>query len=215
MSAIKQIRESVDIKLDKLDARADALQAALGETDAQLEAQIKENKGEAKRALEKLMTDIDSRAEVPQAQKQAIRSVAENLSLQIDLSQSAAEETLASTRRQIHDAIQKMEAEIDTVLGQTQAATVDLLHASLRGYAQALDKLDAALEAAELRVRSAKNKFDASLDRRRQDMVQEIAKFKERLGEKKAQTADKLAGFEADVHGGFEKLAKAVKDLFS
>ena len=215
MSTIKQIRESVDIKLDKLDARADAFQAALGGPHAQLEAQLAQNKGEAKRALEKLMADIDSHEDIPDAQKQAIRSVAENLNLQMDLSQSAAQETLESARRQLHDASQKMEAEMDAALGETKSATVGLLRQSMHGYARALDKLDAVLEAAQLSVVAAKKQLDASADQRRQVMVQEIAKFKQRLGEKKSQAAEKLAGFEADLHGGFEKIAQAVKDLFS
>jgi hypothetical protein len=38
--------------------------------------------------------------------------------------------------------------------------------------------------------------------------------LRQRLGEKAAQTSTTLANFEAELRGGFEQIAKAVKDLF-
>ena len=47
-------------KLDKLDARADAFQAALEGSANQIEERIARNKQEARRALDKLTADIDT-----------------------------------------------------------------------------------------------------------------------------------------------------------
>lgn len=214
MSSIKKIRESVETKLDKLDARVDALQAALKGSQDQSGARIEHHKQEVRRALEKLTADIDEHPDLSEARRREIRSLVDNLDEQITLSQSAARETLAYARQQISDAAQKMETELDAALAESKAMTAGMLHASMNTYARAVDKLDAELEAAEMHVVSAKDRLDAALEKRRQEISHEITKLKQRLGEKKAQASEKLSTFEAEMREGFEKMARSFKDLF-
>ena len=214
MSGIKEIKESVDVKLDRLDSSADAFQAALQGTSGQINERIGRHKREMQQALDKLTADIDQHKDISVARKQAIRSEVDNLNEQIKLNVSAARDTLAYTRRQIHQGIEKLEAQVEGAFTESKTLTVELLKASLEAYARAANKLDVELEAAELHFAAAKKKVDAAFDQRRQELAQEIAKLKQRLGEKKAQASDKLASFEAELRGGFEQIAKAVKDLF-
>jgi len=214
MSSVKEIRESVDTKLDKLDARADALQAALEGTQDQVGTRVVRHKQELQSVLGKLTADIGKQTEVSDARKQAIQSMAENLDLQIDLSETASRETLAYTRRQIHEAIRKLETEVDSALAESKTGTAELLHVSIDAYARAVDKLDAELEAAELCFASVKEKADAAFVNRRKELAEDIAKIKQRLGEKKADASEKLADFEAELRGGIEQAVKTFKDLF-
>jgi ElaB/YqjD/DUF883 family membrane-anchored ribosome-binding protein len=214
MSDIKKIRESVEAKLDKLDARVDALQAALKSDQTDSAARIDHHRREVRHALEKLTVDVGEHPDLSDARKQEIRSLADNLNEQLTLSETAAHETLAYARHQISEAVQKMEAELDAALAESKSKTGEMLHASIDAYGHALDKLDAELEAAEMRVASAKGKLDSAFERRRQEISHEVAKLKQRLAEKRVQASEKLSKFEAELREGFEKMAKAFKNLF-
>lgn len=214
MSETKKIRDSVEVKLDKLDARVDALHAALKGDPEQSGARIEHHAEELRRALDKLKTDIDEQKDLSVARKHKIHSLVDNLDEEITSSRSAARETLAYARHQISDAAQKLEAEVDESLAESKAMTTEILHAPIHAYTRAINKLDAELEAAEMRAASVKEKLDAALEKRRQEISQEITKLKERLGEKKAQASEKLSTFEEELREGFEKMAKAFKELF-
>lgn len=213
MSSISNIRESADAKLAKLDARADAFHAAL-EGDKDGDGRIARNKQEVRRALDKLTADIDQRTEISDTRKQAVRSLVDNLNEQIALSQTASRETLAYARRQIHEGSRKIEEELDGALAEPKAGIGELLHVSIDGYARAVDKLDAELEAAELRFASVEDKVDAPFDQRRKEMAQEIVKFKQRLGEKNQRTGEKLADIEQKLRGEFEQTVRTIKNMF-
>ena len=105
-------------------------------------------------------------------------------------------------------------SDVETILAESKSTNAELLHESIGTYARAVHKLDAALEAAEARFASVEDKVDAAFDKRRQDMGQEIAEFKQRLDEKTAHKGEKLATFEAELHDKFEQIAKAFKSLF-
>lgn len=214
MSSISNIKESIDAKLDKLDARADAFQTALQGSNEQIAERIARHKQEMQQALDKLTAEIDKHKDLPDGRKQAIRSEVDNLNEQITRSESAARETLAYARGQIHQGIEKLEAQLEGAFAESKSLTVELLKASLEVFARAENKLDAELEAAELHFAASKRKVDAAFDKRRQEMAQEIAKLRQRLGEKAAQTSTTLANFEAELRGGFEQIAKAFKELF-
>lgn len=214
MSRISNIKESIDAKLDKLDARADAFHAALQGTSEQLSERLERHKREMQQALGKVTAEIDKHPDLSEDRKQAIHSEVDNLNEQITLCEAAARDTLAYTRRQIRQAIEKLETQLEGAFTESKSLTVELLKASIEVFARAENKLDVELEAAELHFAASKKKVDVVLDKRRQEMAQEIAKLKQRLGGKASQTSATLAAFEAELRGGFEQIAKAVKDLF-
>ncbi|HZD39438.1 MAG TPA: hypothetical protein VE131_01875 [Terriglobales bacterium] len=214
MSDVKKIRESVEAKLDKLDARVDALQASLKDDEADRAARIDRHRQEARRALEKLNADVGEQTDFSEARKQEIRSLVDNLNAQLTLSEAAARETLAYARQQISAAVEKLEAELDAMLADSRSLTAEMLRTSIGSYGRALDKLDAELEAAEIRVAAARGKWDAAFEKRRQEMAQEIAKLKQRLGEKKMHASERLVKFEEELRDGVEKMARAFKNLF-
>jgi len=215
MASISKIRESIDVRLDKVQARAEAFDAALEATKDQIDQRIVRHKQQAQQVLGKLASDIDAHKDLPEARKQALRSLAENLDEQLGLAQSASRETLASARRQLQDGIHKLETELDAALSEAQATSVDLLHASIAAYARALDKLDAELEAAQHRFVSTRGQLDSAVKTGRQEVAQEIAKLKQRLGEKSAHTGERLVQLERELGEGLERVAKAFRNLFS
>ena len=64
MSSIKEMKGSVDVKLDKLDARADAFHAALAGSKAQSDERIQHHRQVVRQALDKLATDIEQQKDL-------------------------------------------------------------------------------------------------------------------------------------------------------
>ena len=212
MSRIKQIRDSVDAKLDKLDAHADALEATLQHTEDHIHDRIERGKREVHKALDVLRADIDKSRQFSEAQKQKIRAEIDDLKVQMALGKAEVLDTLATARRRLHEATRKMEAEVNSALQTMHAEALD---GSISVYVRATDRLDAELNAAEARFASAKERVGAAFDKRQHEVSQRISAFKQRLGERKKHTSEKLVQFEKELSGGFEQMAKAFKDLFA
>jgi hypothetical protein len=213
MSSIKNAKEPVDVKLDELDARADALHAALQVTEEQVGERVARHSQEVQGTLGTLAADIDQQKDISDDHRRAIRSEVDNLNKQLTLCQAAGRETIAATRRQIHEGVEKIEAEIDAALAESKTGIAESLKSAVDAYNRATRRLDAELEAAELHFASVKDKLDAQIAKRRQELAQQVVKLKQRLGEKTTHAGEELVKFEEDLRSGFERLVKAFKDL--
>jgi ABC-type transporter Mla subunit MlaD len=214
MSKVKEIRESADVKLTKLGARADAFQATLEKSKDHAD-RIEPNQQEVRRALDQLKVGIDRQKDLSDERKQAIHSLVDTLNAQMAASQTASRETLAYARQQIREASRRMETELDDTLADSKNRVDELLQTAINTYGQAVDKLDAELEAAELRFASAEKKENTALDDGRRETAQKIAALKRRLAERKGHPGERLTDFETQLRGEFEQLVKSFKDLLS
>ena len=214
MSKVKEIRESADIKLTKLGARADAFQATLEKSKDHAD-RIQANQQEVRRALDQLKVGIDRHKDLSDGRKQAIHSLVDALNAQIASSETASRETLAYARQQIYEASRRMETELDGALAESKERVDELLQTAINTYGRAVDKLDAELEAAELRFASAGKTENAASDNGRRETAQKIAALKRRLAERKGHPGEGLADFEVRLRGEFEQLVKSFKDLLS
>jgi hypothetical protein len=214
MSSIDKIKESSDFKLDTVRARAEAMHAVLEGSKAQMDERIARHKDDARREIMKLAAQVENHNDLSTARKQAVRSVVENLDQQIALAQSASTETLASARRQIQDAIGRIERELDAALASMQTAGGELLHASIDTSARAMARLDAELEAAEQRLASSRSQADDAFKKGCRELSEDLTTLKRQLGEKTTRTRDELGTLEQELSGGFEQLAKKFRDLW-
>jgi len=214
MSKVKEIRESADVKLTKLAARADAFQATLEKSKDHAE-RIQPNQQEVRRALDQLKAGVDRHKDLSDGRKQAIHSLVDTLNAQIAASATASRETLAYARQQIHEASRRLETELDGALAESKERVDELLQTAINTYGRAVDKLDAELEAAELRFASAGKTENAASDNGRRETAQKIAALKRRLAERKGHPGEGLADFEKQSRGEFEQLLKSFKDLLS
>ena len=214
MSKVKEIRESADIKLTKLGARADAFQAALEKSKDHAD-RIQPNQQEVRRALDQLKVGVDRHKDLSDGRKQAIHSLVDTLNAQIAASATASRETLAYARQQIHEASRRLETELDGALAESKERVDELLQTAINTYGRAVDKLDAELEAAELSFASAGNKENTALDDERRETAQKIAALKRSIAERKGHPGERLADFEIRLRGEFEQLVKSFKDLLS
>src|SRR5215510_9278838 len=214
MSNVKEIRESADVKLTKLGARADAFQATLEKSKSHAD-RIQPNQQEVRRALDQLKVGIDRHKDLSEERKQAIHSLVDTLNAQMAASGTASRETLAYARQQIYETSRRMERELDGALAESKNRVDELLQTAIDSYGRAVDKLDAELEAAELRFASDGKKENTALDDELRETAQKIAALKQRLAERKGPPGERLADFETRLRGEFEQLVKSFKDLLS
>lgn len=214
MSSVKEIRESADGKLTKLVARADAFQATL-EKGKDHADRIQPNQQEVRRALDQLKVGIDRYKDLSEGRKQAIYSLVDALNAQIAASETASRETLGYARQQVYEASRRMETELDGALAESKNRVDELLQTAIKTYGRAVDKLDAELEAAELRFTYAGIKENTALADGRRETAQKIAELKRRLAERKGHPGERLADFETQLRGEFEQLVKSFKDPLS
>src|SRR5262249_10933926 len=130
-------------------------------------------------------------------------------------SETVPEERPAYARQQIHQASRRLETELDGALAESKERVDELLQTAINTYGRAVDKLDAELEAAELRFAPAGKTENAASDNGRRETAQKIAALKRRLAERKGHPGEGLADFEIRLRGEFEQLVKSFKDLFS
>src|SRR5215471_19323287 len=124
MSKVKEIRESADVKLTKLAARADAFQATLEKSRDHAD-RIQPNQQEVRRALDQLKVGVDRHKDLSDGRKQAIHSLVDTLNAQIAASATASRETLAYARQQIHQAGRRLETELDGALAESKERVDD------------------------------------------------------------------------------------------
>jgi len=115
----------------------------------QIAERIAQVKNEARQAVGKVAAHAESDEQLPAERKQALRSLVENLDHEIDLVESASQETLASARRQLGVHVGKLKAEWEAAVKSAQIHSAGLLHESAGACAQAMEKLDAELKSAE------------------------------------------------------------------
>jgi len=125
----------------------------------QIDERIAQLKQEARQAISNVAAHVDGEEHLPAERKQAIRSLAENLDRQIALIESASQETLAGARRQLGAQVGKLKAEWEAAVKSAHIHTTGLLHESAGVCAQAMEKLDAELEAAERHLVSLANRL--------------------------------------------------------
>src|SRR5574341_508707 len=116
MSRIREMRESVLAKLAKLEARAEAFEAALRHTEDRISDLIERSKDEVHQALNKLRADIDRQLPLSEARKQKIFTEIDNLKAQAALGRAEAPDAFAAARRRIHESARRVEAEVESAL---------------------------------------------------------------------------------------------------
>ncbi len=215
MPRIKQFRETVDAKLVKLDARADAFEAALNRSKERVGERIKGGKQEVQRALDRLKAEVEKLKNMSEERKQKIRSGIDNLKVQLALGKAEASDTLGAARKRLREVVRNVETDVDAGLVEAKDASADALDAAIAIYVRAMDKLDAEFEAAEVRFAASKEKAGAAFDKKRLEIRQALADFKQKLAGKKEHESEKLVAFEEELRGGFAQAAKAFRDLFS
>lgn len=212
---IKQIRESIDSKLDSLAAKAEALgvQLDLGKREAQ--DRIEHSKQALREALDRLKAEVQRRHDLAEQSKEKLATAIDELKLQIVLGKADALDALEAQRKKITESIAQFEADADQQLASVRGHLDTAHDAVMRGYVHACDVLEAEFEAARERLKAQAAYHGVDLERHRRELNEKIAALKQQVAEQRKHYSEKWQQFQKEIEPGLTQIAKAFKSLLS
>lgn len=109
MSKIKQIREAVDTRLDKLDAQLDAWEAQVESSREEALERVQDQKEKLASAADRVGELVGESAKVADHLATSARAELEHLQVQLALGRAESREAYAEQREKIHTAIENVE----------------------------------------------------------------------------------------------------------
>lgn len=210
MSRIKELRASLDKKLDALEHQALALEAQLTQTKDQALQRLEQRKQQLQEVLKEVQVDVQKSKEVAEEAKAAVQAKLEHLQVQLALGKADARDTVEEQRTKILKAMSDFESIADQKL-QGAAFESGRVWEDLVGRASGLE---AELEALKSRFESEKARQQDTLESKKQELLTRLQVFKSQLKEKRQVIQAKADTFEQDLHEGMDQMKTAFRRLF-
>jgi len=213
MSKIKEIRESIDKKLDHWEASATAFEAQLQQTKEQALAKLEVRKKKLNEALEKFKSEVAKAKGITEEQRKEMQAQFDDLQAQMALGKAEARDSCEAARKKIRHSIAVLEAAVDRHL-DASGHTMD------KSLEEAADKLIAAdiqyeaeADALEAQFLMEKAGVKARFEKKKIDLLAQINEFKTKVQGKKNMAKDKAATFEKELSAGISQIKQAFKNL--
>jgi hypothetical protein len=212
---IRQIRESIDSKLDALAARADALGAQLASGKREAQERIERRKRMLRESLDHLKAELQHQRALAEDKRQQLAAAIDDLKVQIALGKADALDALEAQRKKLNESIATFEAEADRQLAGAKQHLDAAYETMTRRYVQASDALEAEMAAAKERLKHELNYRGVDLERHRRELNDKVAQLKQQLAEQRKRYSEKWKDFQGEMEPGLKQIAKAFKGLFS
>lgn len=210
MSRIKELRASLDKKLDALEHQALALEAQLTQTKEQGLQRLEERKQQLRDVLKQVQAEVQKSKGLAEQAKGEVQAKLEHLQVQLALGKADARDTVEEQRTKILKALREFEAVADQKLIGA-AFEAGWLWEDLVGRASSLE---AELDALKGRFEVEKAKQQATLESKKQELLAKLQTFKTQLKEKRKVAQAKADTFEIDMREGLDQIKTAFKRLF-
>jgi len=213
MSKVKEIRESIDKKLDHWEASATAFEAQLQQTEEQALAKLEVHKKKLNEALEKFKSELAKARGIGDEKKKEMRAQFDDLQVQLTLGKAEARDAFEAQRKKIQHSIATLEATVDRHLDAAGKARDDSLDKAADKYIAAEIKYEAAMDALEARLFMKKVEAKVQFEKKKSDLLGQIDQFRTQLQGKRDMAKDKAATFERDLSAGMAKIKQAFMSL--
>jgi DNA repair exonuclease SbcCD ATPase subunit len=210
MSRIKELRASIDKKLDALEHQALALESQLTQTKEQALERLEQRKQQLRDLLKQVQAEIQKSKEIAEQAKTEVQAQLEHLQVQLALGKAEAREAFEKQRTKILKALSEFESIADEKL-KGAAFESGKLWEDLVGRASTLE---AEFEALKNRFEIEKAKRQAKLEEKKQEILAKLQAFKDQLKAKRRIVQAKTDTLERDLREGLEQIKKAVRSLF-
>ncbi|WP_455379235.1 hypothetical protein [Petrachloros mirabilis] len=210
MSRIKELRASIDKKLDALEHQASALEAQLTQTKDQALQRLEQRKQELREVLGQIQVDVQKSKEVAEQAKTEVQSRLEHLQVQLALGRAEARDAFEEQREKILKALTEFESTADQKL---KGAAFE----SGRVWEELVSRassLEAEFEALKHRFESEKVKQQSAIESKRQELLASLNTFRGQLKEKRQAAQAKADTFENDLREGLNQIKTAFRKLF-
>ena len=213
MSKVKEIRESIDKKLDHWEASATAFEAQLQQTEEQALAKLEVCKKTLNEALEKFKSEVAKAKGIAEEKKKEIQAEFDDLQVQLTLGKAEAKEAFGAQRKKIQHSIATLEATVDRHLDAAGHALEKSLEKAADKFIAAEIQYEAAADALEARLFMKKIEAKAQFEKKKGELLAQISEFKTQLQGKRGMAKDKAATFEKELSAGISQIKQAFKTL--
>lgn len=213
MSKVREIRESIDKKLDHWEASATAFETQLQQTEEQALAKLEVYKKDLNKALEKFKSEVAKAKGITEEKKKELQVQFDDLQVQLAVGKAEARDAFEARWKKIQHSIATLEATLDRHLDAAGKALDDSLHKAVDKYIAAAIKYQAAADALEARLFMKKMEAKAQFEKKKSDLLAQIGKFKTQLQGKRDMAKDKAATFEKELSAGISQIKQAFKKL--
>ncbi len=212
MSKVREIRESIDKKLDHWEASATALEEQLQQTEEQALAKLEVYKKNLNEALEKFKSEVAKAKGITEEKKKELQVQFDDLQVQLALGKAEARDAFEAQRKKIQHSIATLEATVDRHLGSAGKVLDDSLAKAADKYVAAAIKYQAAADALEARWFMKKMEAKAQFENKKKDLLAQINQFKTQLQGKRDMAKDKAATFEKELSAGMSQIKQGVQE---
>ena len=210
MSRIKELRASLDKKLDALEHQALALEAQLTQTKDQALQRLEQRKQQLRDLLNQVQADVQKSKEVAEQAKAEVQVKLEQLQVQLALGKADAREKFEEQRTKILKALIEFESVADRKL-KGAAFESGKVWEDLVGRASILE---AEFEALKGRFETEKSKQQATMEAKKQELLAKLLVFKDQLKAKRRVVQAKADTLETDLREGLDQIRAGFRRLF-
>ena len=210
MSRIKELRASLDKKLDALEHQAVALEAQLTQTQEQAMQRLEQRKQQLLDLLKQVQADVQTSKEMAAQAKSDVQAKLEHLQVQLALGKMDARDTIEEQRTKIFKALNEFESVAEQKL---KGATFE----SGRVWEDLVDRtstLDAEFEALKGWFESEKARQQVTLESKKQELLTKLMVFKDQLKAKRVVVQAKADVLETDLREGLDLIKAGVRRFF-
>ena len=210
MSRIKELRTSIDKKLDALEHQALALEAQLTQTKDQALQRLEQRKQRLREVLKQVQSDLQKSKEVAEQTKNEVQAKLEHLQVQLALGRADARDVFEDQREKILRALREFESTVDSKL-KGAAFESGKLWEDLVGRTSSLE---AELEALKSRFESEKVGRQAVIESKKQELLAKLQEVRKQIDEKRRIVQVKTDTFESDLREALVQIKTAFRRLF-
>ena len=210
MSKIKELRASLEKKLDALEHQALAFEAQLTQTKDQAMQRLEQRKQQLWDLLAQVQADVEKSKEMAEQAKTEVQGKLEHLQVQLALGKADARDTVEEQRAKIFKALNEFESVAEQKL---KGATFE----SGRVWEDLVgrrSRLEAEFEALKGRFESEKTKQQVMLESTKQELLTKLGLFKDELKAKRTVVQAKTDVFETDLRQGLDQIKTGFRKLF-
>ena len=210
MSRIKELRASLDKKIDALEHQALALEAQLTQTKDQALQRLEQRKQQLRDLLKQVQSDVQKSKEMAEQAKGEVQAKLEHLQVQLALGTADARDTFEEQRTKILKALNEFESVAEQKLKGAAFESGRLWE----DFVGRTSTLEAEFEALRSRLESEKAKQQVTLESKKQELLGKLTLFKDQLKAKRLVVQAKADVLETDLREGLDHIKAGVRKLF-
>jgi hypothetical protein len=217
MPNIREIRESIDKKLDHWEASATAFEAQLRQTKEQALAKLEVRKKRLNEAVEKFKSEVARTKGISEEKRKEIQAQFDDLQVQLALGKAEARDAFGAQKKKIQHSIDTLEATLDRHLDlltlPAKPPTDKSIEKAADNFIAAAIEYEAEADGLEAQFFMKEAEAKAQFEKKKSDLMAQINEFKTQLQGKRDMAKDKAATFGKELSAGISQIKQAFKKL--